>query len=82
MREREKVRMREKVREREKVSERERERERDVEYGYCIFIFIFKRNDRCLGTFKLSSITIVIIVIGNSSTVVELLPHRLKVDKL
>jgi hypothetical protein len=29
--------------------ERERERERDVEYGR--FIFIFKRNDRCLGTF-------------------------------
>jgi hypothetical protein len=37
------------VREREKVRERKREgeRERDVEYD----IFIFKRNDGCLGTF-------------------------------
>jgi hypothetical protein len=42
-------------RERERVSKREREsekdgkRERGVEYG--CFIFIFKRNDRCIGTF-------------------------------
>jgi hypothetical protein len=41
---------------RERKSEREREEERDLEYG--CFIFIFKRNDRCLGTFKLSSIII------------------------
>jgi hypothetical protein len=33
-----------------------RGRERHVEYG--CFIFIFKRNDGCLGTFKLSSINI------------------------
>jgi hypothetical protein len=37
--------------EREKEIEggREREKERDVEYG--CFIYIFKRNDGCLGTF-------------------------------
>ncbi len=33
--------------ERESEKEGGRERERDVEYG--CFIFIFKRNDRCLG---------------------------------
>ncbi len=32
---------------------RERERERYVEYG--CFIYIFNRNDGCLGTFQLSS---------------------------
>ncbi len=40
-------------REREREIKRERERERDVEYG--CFSFIFKRNDGCLCTFKLSS---------------------------
>jgi len=29
--------------------EGEKERERSVEYG--CFIFIFKRNDRCIGTY-------------------------------
>ncbi len=43
--------MREREKEREIVRKREREikRERDVEYS--CFIFSFKRNDRCLGTF-------------------------------
>ncbi len=43
------------MREREGARERERKREgeRDVEYG--CFIFIFKRNDGCLGIFKSSS---------------------------
>ncbi len=40
-------------REGEKESEKEGESERDVEYG--CFIFIFKRNDGCLGNFWLSS---------------------------
>jgi hypothetical protein len=35
---------------RERKRERERERERDVEMSR-IVIFIFKRNDGCLGTF-------------------------------
>jgi hypothetical protein len=45
------VRERERVREKESEKEREGEGEgeRDVEYG--CFIFIFKRNDGCLGTF-------------------------------
>jgi hypothetical protein len=48
-RESRRVREREKEGEREGGRERGRERERDVEYG--CFIFIFKRNYRCLGTF-------------------------------
>jgi hypothetical protein len=36
-------------RERERERKRGREREGDVEYG--CYLFIFKRNDRCLGTF-------------------------------
>ncbi len=40
---------RKRERERERKRERKRERERDVEYG--CFIFIFKRNDGCFGTF-------------------------------
>ncbi len=56
-RERGRERKREKGREREGGREREKERERerewkggtDVEYG--CFIFIFKRNGGCLGTF-------------------------------
>ncbi len=39
----------ERGRERGRKREREGERERDVEYG--CFIFIFKRNEGCLGTF-------------------------------
>ncbi len=35
----------------ERERKREGERERDVKYS--CFIFIFKRNDGCLGTFKL-----------------------------
>ncbi len=46
------MRERKRVRERERERKRERERERDEEYG--CFILIFKRNDGCLGTFKLS----------------------------
>ncbi len=46
--------VREREREREKGREIKRERERDVEYSR-IVIFIFKRNDGCLGTFYLSS---------------------------
>jgi hypothetical protein len=46
---RERERGRERKTEGGRESKRERERERDVEYG--CFIFIFKRNDRCLGTF-------------------------------
>jgi hypothetical protein len=45
VREREGKRQRQRGRERK----RERKRERAVEYG--CFIFIFKRNDGCLGTF-------------------------------
>ncbi len=45
----EKERETEKERERERKREKVRKRERDVEYG--CFIFIFKRNYRCLGTF-------------------------------
>jgi hypothetical protein len=60
-RERERKREREEEGEREKESgrerKRERERERDVEYvqsiglWFRVVIFIFKRNDGCLGTF-------------------------------
>ncbi len=39
----------EKEREREREKEIKRQKEKDVEY--CCFVFIFKRNDRCLGTF-------------------------------
>ncbi len=35
--------------EREGEKEIKRQKERDVEYG--CFVFIFKMNDRCLGTF-------------------------------
>ncbi len=53
-RKRESVRKREG--EREKERECEIEGEREVEYVYQLSrIVIFKRNDRCLGTFKLSS---------------------------
>jgi hypothetical protein len=57
VRERERERERDKGREKER--ERERERERKVEYVFQlprIVIFIFKRKDGCLGTFKLSGI--------------------------
>ena len=47
--------MREGERERGREMERERERERGRER---IVIFIFERNDGCLGTFLLSSISI------------------------
>ncbi len=43
-------------REREKEGERERKRKKGRVVEYCCFIFIFKGNDGCLGTFKLSSI--------------------------
>jgi hypothetical protein len=48
---RERERGRERKRERQRDRERMRggEREKDVEYG--CFIFIFNRNDGCLGTF-------------------------------
>ncbi len=54
VRERERERGRERKRERVRKRERERESkkeggERDVEYG--CFIFIFNRNDGCLGRF-------------------------------
>jgi hypothetical protein len=52
-RHREKEIERETERERDR-GERERGRERDVEYG--CFNFLFKSNDGCLGTFKLSSV--------------------------
>ncbi len=45
----ERERERKKEGEREIERERKRERKSDVEYGS--FIFIFKRNDGCLGTF-------------------------------
>ncbi len=48
------MREREREKEIESGNEGEREGERDVEYG--CFIFIFKGNDRCLGTLWLSSI--------------------------
>ncbi len=55
--------------ERKRERERGRERKRDEEYGS--FNFIFKRNDGCLGTFKLySTIIIVIIELGNARVVV------------
>ncbi len=47
--ERERERERKRQREGEREGERGRERKRYAEYG-CI-IFIFKRNDGCLGTF-------------------------------
>jgi hypothetical protein len=50
-----KERDREREGERERGREGERERERERERDGC-FILIFKRNDGCLGTFKLSSI--------------------------
>ncbi len=54
MRKREGESRREKERgERKREREKEGETERDVEYG--CFILILKRNDGCLGTFKLSS---------------------------
>jgi hypothetical protein len=43
----------------ERVRESEKDGERDVEYG----CFIFKRNDGCLGTFYLSNVNILSIVI-------------------
>ncbi len=45
------MRKREREKERKREGERESEKEgkRNVEYG--CFIFIFKRNDGCLGTF-------------------------------
>ena len=46
---------REREGEREREREKEGERERDVELSR-IVIFIFKRNDGCLGTFELSSL--------------------------
>jgi len=46
-----KEREREKEGEREGERGRERERERDIYFEYGCFIFIFKRNDACLGTF-------------------------------
>ncbi len=55
-REGERERERERGSERESEKEGERERERDVKYG-CL-IFIFKRDDGCLGTFYLSSVII------------------------
>ncbi len=61
-RERKRERERESEKEGEREREREKERERDVALYfmlnvmfYSCFIFIFKRNDRCLGTFYLSS---------------------------
>ncbi len=42
----------------ERERAREREKEREVEYVFQLsrlVIFIFKRNDGCLGTFKISS---------------------------
>jgi hypothetical protein len=47
----------------ERVREREREgeTERDVKYG-CL-IFIFKRNDGCLGTFNFSSVIYVFVLV-------------------
>ncbi len=50
--------MRNREGERERERERERKKERDVEYVFQlskIVIFIFKRNDGCLGTFYFSS---------------------------
>jgi hypothetical protein len=47
--ERERGRERQSEREKEREREREGRKERDVEYG--CFIYIFKMNDGCLGTF-------------------------------
>jgi hypothetical protein len=41
-------------RERERVRQRGKERERDVEYG--CFVFIFNRNNECLGTIDIKSL--------------------------
>jgi hypothetical protein len=46
-------------RERERERESEKEGERDVEYG--CFIFNYKRIDRCLGTFLLSSLRMLVV---------------------
>jgi hypothetical protein len=45
------MRMRERYIYRKGERKRGRERKRDVELEYGCFIFILKRNDRCLGTF-------------------------------
>ncbi len=56
-REREKGKEKERGREKQRQREEERDREIDVEYVQNCY-FYFKRNDRCLGTFYLSSIEI------------------------
>jgi hypothetical protein len=90
-REREKGRKREKEKERWRVRKRKRERgggkaregwrerDRDVQYG--CFIFIFKRNDGCLGAFYLSSSEISYIVCPSqvflSSVIISRQPSQL-----